>query len=457
MIRFSPEALRAVLAALPKATAYWIAFSGGQDSCVLLHALAALRNALEAPLQAAHVNHGLHADASSWAQSCTEVCEHHAIPLSVVQLDARHPVGNSPEAWARERRYLALQALMHEGEMMLTAHHRDDQAETLLMQLLRGSGPRGLAGMPPLVRWGAGWLARPLLAFDRADLAAYAEAHLPGWVEDPSNTDTRYARNFLRHAVLPVLKTRWPSLGATLARAALWQAEAAALIDEIAEQDLLRVASGAPAAVSVSRLRRLPEARRRNVLRVWLVRCGLPSMTAVQLQQLAGEALECRWDSRACIRWPGGEVRRYRDDFYAMRPLRPHDANQVFGWNCDAPLALPLGTLTVERGADGIRAAACVNDSVTVRFRRGGERLRPCGSSHTRLLKHLFQEQGIPPWRRDRIPLVYLGPRLAAVAGFWRHQALAADPGEIGLCFRWTESEENGGAVPAAMCVGSGD
>jgi tRNA(Ile)-lysidine synthase len=217
MSRFSPDALLMQLRELPDPTCYWVALSGGMDSRVLLHGLHALSPELAIPIKAIHLNHGLNRHAREWAYFCQQVCERLGIVCHVLTIDARPAAGQSPEAWARQLRYQAMEGLLEQGDILLIAHHQYDQAETLLLQLLRGAGPHGLAAMPRWVEFGLGWLGRPLLDFTRNTLKTYATAQGLTWIEDPSNQDTRFDRNLLRQAILPLLKQRWPSLSVLLA------------------------------------------------------------------------------------------------------------------------------------------------------------------------------------------------------------------------------------------------
>ncbi|MGH8478805.1 MAG: tRNA lysidine(34) synthetase TilS [Gammaproteobacteria bacterium] len=416
--------------------------SGGLDSRVLLEAMAALRVVLDLPLLAAHVDHGLHPDSGAWAAFCAETCAGLGVPLHTLRMDARAPPGASPEAYARTLRYQALRGVVGAGDVLMIGHHRDDQAETVLLQLLRSAGPHGLAAMPRCTSWEGAWLCRPLLDFPRQALREFAVARGLRWIEDPSNDSARFERNFLRHQVIPILGRRWPAIARTLAQAADRQADAAAVLDTMASEDLQGVRCGGEGALSASAMRALSLPRRRNLLRAWLRAAGLPPPPAGRLRELAGPFLDAARDRQPRVSWSGVEVRRYRDAVHAMPAVvAPHPVH-VFPWDLRERLALPCGVLYVEAAVGaGLKQALCRPGTVTVRWRGGGERCRPAGHSHTRPLKRLFQEAGIPPWRRDRLPLVYLGDRLAAVAGLWVCEPFAADPGEPGWALRWAAAE----------------
>jgi tRNA(Ile)-lysidine synthase len=419
---FDPGTLRTTLETLPATRRYVIGYSGGLDSHVLLQALSRLREDGGVPeLLAVHVDHGLQADAADWARHCERVCAGLDVSFAAVAVDAGPETGEAPEAAARRARYAALRALMRPDDILLTAHHRGDQAETVLLQLLRGAGPAGLAAMPVLAAFTPGWHARPLLGVGREALRRYAEHEGLTWIEDPSNTDPRFDRNYLRHGVMPRLRERWPSAEQTLARAARHQAQIAALLREFGVEDLERVRGSRDDSLSVSRLLGLSESRRANTLREWFRRRRMPPPSEAQLERLVSDVLEARDDAEPLLRLDQLELRRYRDDLYALAPLSPHDPGRVIDWDGRSPLTLDPPGCRIDAadlrglGLDPER----LEGPLTVRFRRGGERCRPSDSSETRELKKLFQEIGMPPWERDRVPLIYSGERLVAVIGHW--------------------------------------
>jgi tRNA(Ile)-lysidine synthase len=443
------EAAISQLNARPGIRSLSVGYSGGVDSHVLLHRLAN-QGHHDRTLMALYVDHGLQAAATAWGEHCAQVCRALNVPFRVLQINARPTPGESPEAAARCARYAALAAELGPDSALLTAHHRDDQAETLLLQLLRGAGPHGLAAMPAMSRLGQGWLLRPLLNVDRAELLAYAHAHDLQWIEDASNQDTGFDRNYLRHQVLPLLRERWPATNRTLARSARLCAETAAWLDEEAAADLAGVATDRPDCLAIPALQALSELRQRNVLRYWLRQLNLPIPEARQLQHILHDVLTAATDRNPCVRWPGAEVRRYRDVLYAMSPLRPHEARQRFIWRADEEgwptLDLPgIGQLRMqETMGTGLRPEVLAGGVLIVQFRQGGERFRPIGRAHSQELKKLLQQAGIPPWERERLPLVYLPPsptlpregggssQLLAVVGLGIAADFAAEPGETG-------------------------
>ncbi|WP_412852610.1 tRNA lysidine(34) synthetase TilS [Ectothiorhodospira shaposhnikovii] len=413
------DSLAAALERLPPAPRWLIGLSGGLDSHVLLHGLHVLSGGRTLPpLAAVHVHHGLSPHADRWQTHCESLCRDLSIPLRVLVVDARPATGESPEAVARAARYRAIADAMEPGAILLTAHHRRDQAETLLLQLLRGAGPAGLAAMPRLKPFGPGWQARPLLDLDRDTLADHARKAALTWVEDDSNADPRFDRNLLRQSVMPRLRARWPSLDATLSRAALLQAEAQDLLAERAREDLEQVRGRVPGTLSVAGLAGLRRPRLRNALRGWLQDKGLPMPGRARLESLIEQMLKAGSDAGPRVAWEGAEVRRYRDDLYAMRPLVPVDAGRVWQWTPTAPLRLPELGITLDPAI--LRSHWALDPStltapLTVRLRRGGEVIRWRGQ--TRSLKKLLQEAGIPPWERDRLPLIHVDEQLVAVWG----------------------------------------
>jgi tRNA(Ile)-lysidine synthase len=392
----------------------WIAYSGGADSHVLLHAAAGLRECLALDLRAVHVHHGLHPAADAWAAHCEGVCARLAIPLKLLRLELQPSAGESIEAAAREARYGAFRTLLREGEVLATGQHRDDQAETLLLALLRGAGVHGLAAMPARTELGAGVLLRPLLDLPRAALLRYAQSHGLEWVEDPSNTDARLDRSRLRQLVIPRLRERWPALDRTLARSAAHCAEAAALLDDLADQLLAGLRVDAPGALSISALRRLDAPRQRLVLRRWLDRQGLAPPDTARLRRIAEELLVARADSQPLVAWPGCEVRRHRDELYALAPLPapPTAGTRMLPLPNDSSLSLPPSLGTLKWVLDDASASA----QVSVCFGVGGLRCARPGRPAADL-KTLFQEAGVPAWLRPQVPLLCLDGALAGVGG----------------------------------------
>lgn len=434
---FSPSSILDFLRYFPPAPRYRVALSGGLDSSVLLHALAAERSALPGELTAVHVHHGLHPDAGRWQMRCEQICRDLGITLESRRVTVSPAKGESLEATARERRYAVFSELMQPGEVLLLAHHADDQAETFLLQALRGAGVRGLSAMPESAEFAGGLLLRPLLRFTRADLETWARSRGIEWNEDPSNTDRDFDRNYLRHEVMPSLRERWPAMAHTLSRAARHSAEAEAVVQALAAEDWQRY--GAGEILPIESLDSLPEPRARQLLRHWVHLRGLAVPPAHKLSEILLQARAAE-DRNPCVDWEGVEVRRYAGHLYAFAPLPPAPEEFQLRPGAFEELGPGLGALgLVPAAGEGIRAALCGAAGLRVVFRGGGESCRPMGRAHDRPLKKWLQEMHVFPWLRDRLPLVYSGDDLLAVAGLFACEPYAAGPGEAGLRIEWRE------------------
>ncbi len=437
---FSQTSLAQHLAAYSSIKQFRVALSGGLDSSVLLHAMAALRDRSQSwALSAVHVHHGLHNEADDWAQFCQELCMQLQIPLELIHVDARPVTGESPEATARALRYAAMAELIGAQDALLTAHHQDDQAETLLLQLMRGSGLPGLAAMPEQASFSEGILLRPLLNYGRQQLRDYALQQQLDWVEDSSNDDTGYDRNFLRHEIMPELTARWPGVVTNLTRTSMHMADAMSLLNEKAAQDLQRVSSTEPGILNIAALQQLSKAEQRNLLRYWLRELGLAVPSHAQMQHIFSDVLQAAADTEPCVKWPGVELRAYRQRLYAFKTMAPFKPDSVSAWDLQSALQLEgVGTLNVSQvQGQGISAALLGNEGLHIGFRQGGERLRPARRGHEHELKKLFQEAAVPPWERERTPILYLDAEIVAVAGLCVCEPFQADAAQAGLLLHW--------------------
>jgi tRNA(Ile)-lysidine synthase len=434
-----PQQLLETLSALPVPGCYRVAYSGGRDSHVLLHALCGLREKLQAPLSAVHVDHGLQTASPRWAEHCREISRQLQIPLEIIRLALQPEKGRSLEEQARQERYRAFSGLMRPGEMLLMAHHQEDQAETVLLQLLRGAGPAGLAAMPIVVEFGPGYQARPLLAQPRRVLDEYALSNRLIWVEDPSNQETGFDRNYLRREVMPLLTERWPSLARTLARSARHCAEAQGLIDEVAGQDLLRLLKPGGDTLLLSGLVSLSAPKGRAVLRAWIRGKGFQLPNTARLDRILMEMSSAAEERNPLVHWPGVEVRRYRDRLYLMPPLKKIEPHLSLLWDGRTVLELPagLGRLRVIPSEGGLSLRQWEQGRIQIRFRHQRERLQLSGRSHSQSFKNFFQQQAIPPWQRGRIPFVYIDDQLAAVADLAQCRPFTAGKGERGIQIQW--------------------
>ena len=416
-----------------------VAFSGGLDSHVLLRALSRLRQEHPFRLSAIHVNHGLHRDADEWARHCARICADLDVECRVERIHVADIREHGLEAAARRARYACLAGHVGPDEALLTAHQRDDQAETVLLQLLRGAGVHGLAAMPEIAGFSRGRLARPLLGFSRAQLLAYARAENLQWIEDPSNRNEHLARNFLRHRVFPRLEQRWPGASEQIARSAGFAAEAAEQLDILAESDWNGCRAPDTFALSIAALGRLPAPRARNLVRYWLRRQGFQAPSALHLDQILAQVAHEPRSRQALIRWPQAEVRRYRDELVALKP--GHDTKPASGltWNPLESLELPdvgLRLRALATQGEGLSQARIGAVPLTVRWRRGGEICRLPGRVHHHKLKKLLQEAHVPPWERQRLPLVYVDGELAAIGDRWVCEPFVARAGEAGWKLR---------------------
>lgn len=414
---FCSDTLYQTLSTLTFSKKIFIAFSGGLDSKVLLHALKQIQLVHpEFELTAIHVNHSINAAAKDWEKHCQDLCGNLKIPLISKVVDATIKINDhSPEEIARLLRYQVFADILPQDGVLVTAHQADDQAETLLLQLFRGAGPKGLAAMQSKVPFAKSWLIRPLLSFSRKALEDYANKNKLSWIEDLSNLDTKYNRNFLRHKILPKLREKWPGITTTLNRVATHCAEAEQLLEVLAAQDIALCVGGVKNTLSAMQIRKLDFARQRNLLRYWLHQQKLAIPSTAKLEQILHCVVLSNLSAQPVVTWHGGEVRRYRDDIYAMMPLQPIDHALIIPWDLSQPLILPnsLGILHAEIDVETI--SNCCK-KFYIRFRKGGENIRLHGHSH--LLKKLFQEWDVLPWQRERLPLIYCADELVAVANY---------------------------------------
>lgn len=393
--------LDAALATRPDAPLA-VAFSGGPDSTALLHALSRLPAARAQGLRALHVDHGLHADADDWARRCTAMARTFDVPLTVLRVQVDADSGLGLEGAARQARHAALAEALAPGEWLACAHHRGDQAETLLMRLLRGSGVDGLAAMRTLRPLGPGWLWRPLLDTPREALLVHLATHGLDSIDDPANRDPRHDRSWLRQALMPLLQERWPQAEANLATSARLAAEASDLLgaeDAIALGD---VATLDPRVLQLPLLRQLPAPRQRRVLRAWIASLDLPPIPAACLAQVQRELLPAAGDTDARVAWQGMRIQRWRELAHAGPERAPLPATLDLDWAGGAVLALPDGgTLALEPDP-----ALRLPWRTRVRARQGGERLQLPGREHHASLKQLLQAHDIPTWERAQLPLL---------------------------------------------------
>jgi tRNA(Ile)-lysidine synthase len=428
--------LNKILHAYPVTQCFWVAYSGGLDSHVLLHALAKLRhNETSFQINAIHIHHGLHPNADQWATHCQQVCKALAIPCEIIRVKVGTGPRESVEANARTARYDAIAQMIAPDDVVFTAQHADDQAETVLLQLLRGAGVAGLAAMPQVSRLAQGWLIRPFLDYTRDQLHDYAQKAQLHWIEDSSNHDTRFARNFLRHEIMPLLQQRWPSVSQVLSRVAHHQAQANELVQTLAQQDLVICQGRTPQQLDLLALSSLPLERQRNVLRFWIKQMGLPLPSTIQLEHILNDMITAKADRQPMVRWSGAEVRRYRHHLFAMPNLPPVPKPSFsLSWKLPQSLSLPLGDLKVEQ-IPGQGFALPIGTELQIRFRQGGEIFYWHG--HRRTVKKLLQDKQLPPWQRYFIPLIYLENQLIAIPNIGITDQFVATGKKSGWQIKW--------------------
>lgn len=409
-----------------------VGLSGGLDSTVLLHALSQDPLVRVQGLRAAHVHHGLQSTADEWAMRCAAFCDALGVALTVVNVEVDRDSGEGLEAAARKARYAAFECVLEEGEVLITAHHRDDQAETFLLRALRGSGPDGLAAMRPWRKFAAGWHWRPLLETPRRELLAYADQHGLAWLEDPSNEDLHHDRNFLRQRILPLLRERWPQADAAFTRSAVLNADAVELLGHEDALALAMVRTADPRSLSVHALLELPAPRRARALRRWIDELDLPPLPGEGIERIESDLLPARADARARFEWRDGVIERWRDLLHAQRRREPLPAEWRVEWGGQAPLPLPGGDLLQLQGA------ASFLSPLRVFARQGGERIALPGRAHSHTLKNVLQELGVPPWEREALPLLSNGAgELVAVADLAYSAGFDAWLRESGARLHW--------------------
>lgn len=385
--------------ALPPDRPVCVGFSGGLDSVVLLHLLAHDARVRARGVRAVHIHHGVHGDADAWARRCVDWGAQWQVPVRVRHARVR-PSGEGLENALRNARYAEFESELREGEVLALAHHLDDQAETFLLRALRASGIDGLGAIPPRRRLGASLVVRPLLDVAREQLQAYATTHALEWIEDPGNDDLSIDRNFLRHSVLPLVRERWPHAAASFARSAALCRQDGALLQTDDARALADARTLDPHTLRLDLVRELPAARRARVLRHWLAELRLPPLPAHLCDEAESALFRARADAQPQVRWSGATLRAWRDLLHANRVHPPLPRGWRIQWDGRSTLALPDG------GHWRLLGEATLPDGCTAHARIGGERIHLPGRTHSHALKHVLQDLGVPPWRRERVPLL---------------------------------------------------
>jgi tRNA(Ile)-lysidine synthase len=423
------------------ATGLVVALSGGGDSAALLAVVAELAGTVRGlPLRAVHIDHGLQPAAVPFREACAALCADLSIPLTVIAAVVQMPPGVSLEAAARDARYAALALELKYGECLLTAHHSQDQAETLLLQALRGAGLKGMSAMPTSRPLGRGWHLRPVLDVSRDELLDCGAGSSRGCAIDPMNQDLRFDRSYLRSRVWPLIETRWPGSAAVLSRTARHVAEAQQFLDSAAAVHVARLRDGD--ALSLPGLRALAPKERINALRYWLRGADVEPPSTARLTEALRQMLDAQADHLPAIVWSNYSLRRYRQRVFLTPAVVPRLEGKRL-WPVSAGSSLDLGPglgrlLWVEQmgGLDDER----LPETVIVRPREGGETLKPAAQARTQSVQHLCQSQGVLPWLRDALPYIHAGNSLIAIADLWLESRWCAPTGRAGLAVMWEQA-----------------
>ena len=410
-----------------------VAYSGGLDSSALLGALVETPTKTDFSIIAAHFNHNLQEASQGWVEHCRSVTKKYHIPFVTESNISRPKRGESIEGWAREQRYRWFEKLVGPGDLLVTAHHQDDQLETFMLQLIRGAGPHGLAGIRPCRAFGSGFLVRPMLDQTRGDVESYlADKEIP-YIEDPSNKEQGFDRNYLRSEVLPKLYERWPKIAATVSRASRFQENIADDLDERATRFLNENISE-NGGIARSALLSMPTGFRFSVFRQWCKDSNVKLPERRHFHEIEKAVFTGTASPSLRVEWKNALLRIFRDELYLEGREKVFDAAASFTWNLRDELTLPNGTLQVElRNAIGISTKFRLGSIKVGYYQRVGERCHPSGRKHSQTLKKLFQEWQVPPWMRDKAPIIWIDGRVAAVVPYCICHDFVSAEGEQGL------------------------
>jgi tRNA(Ile)-lysidine synthase len=435
------ETKRVLLAHIKPDSHLVIALSGGIDSVVLLHLLAALSKQMGFALSAVHVNHGISNNAAHWSQFCCELCRSFDIPITVKQLNIKKEQGISLEALARDERYQVFSHL--QADYIVLAQHLDDQAETLLLQLFRGAGVKGLSAMPVIRKQHANTapqILRPLLQAPRSQIEAYAKQNELNWIHDESNDSTVYNRNFLRHKILPLLKEKYPNYPKTLLRTSQHLSEASVLLDELAEMDSKHCLFSGKLQIAAIHELSLPRAR--NLLRFIFTQHDIRLPSTAKLADILQQLLSTRTDTQRQITVGHMVVRCYKGLMYILPKTKSPQSTWQQVWQGEHQLHLKdlngmINFSYTKHQGQGINEKKLLQKPVTIRLRQGGERFSPRCNRPRRSLKNLLQETSIPPWERNTLPLLFSGEKLVWVPGIGIDCEYQVKSDESGLAPAW--------------------
>jgi len=402
----------------------FIAYSGGVDSHVLLH-LAALDESIKEKITAVYVHHGLQAEADAWEEHCRSVTSGLGVRFKSIKVNVQKTAAQSLEELARDARYQAFESLMSVGDVVLLAQHREDQMETMLLQLFRGAGVQGLAAMPLSISFGKGLMCRPFLDLSKQEINEYAADNHLSWVEDPSNQSDDFDRNFLRNQIVPQLKQKWPALDKTIARSARHCGNAHRLSEDLAEQLLAQVFNKEDQTLNITQLLELDWVRQSLLIRQWFKIQHLRMPAEKTLKAILNEVINAKQSANPELTGKGYCIRRYRDKLFC---IKSDDSSKQQGeqrWIMDSEqiILADRSKLVISESSAGIAKRLWDTAEVRVKFRQGAEKISLPGRAGRHTLKKLYQEKAVPPWQRSKIPLIYLDNNLAAVADLW----IAAD------------------------------
>ena len=424
-MQFSCEALFKELRPAYHARRYVVALSGGVDSMVLLHSMKQLP--LSQPIIALHINHQLSPNANIWQQHCQQVCDALRIPFFSRTVNVVLN-GSGLEDAARTARYSEFHEFLEAGDCLLSAHHQNDQAETFLLRMVRGSGPRGLSGMPLTRQLGEGYIFRPLLNFSRVSIEDYARQHDLCWVEDESNHDESLDRNFIRKQIVIPLRQRWPAILDNMIRSAKLSRESEELSRDLAAIDLFACYAREERwgySIALPYLKGCSRVRQKNAVRFWIEEKELPLPGQARLEKVVDTVIHASEDSNPVVAWAGIECRRFADRLYLINSQADFAPEPGYEIAAGDFMNIPgVGEISLSSDVGmGLRIQR--DDHLMVRFRQGGERCKPMGRQHSQTLKKLMQEYEVPSWVRDRTPLLYINNELAAVGDFWINEGFA--------------------------------
>jgi tRNA(Ile)-lysidine synthase len=419
----------------------FIGYSGGVDSHVLLHLLAKIP-CLTPKIVALYVNHGLQDESDNWAKHCQQQCKQLDVAYKVLSVDAKAKAGESPEEAARNARYAAFRRLVKSGDILLTAQHREDQLETVLLQMFRGAGLSGLSAMASYSAFGDGVLMRPFLTISKVSIQAYAVHHHLSWIDDPSNLVDDFDRNYLRNQIIPLLKQRWPSLDQTVSRSAQHCADGAALINDWVIHNMRQIVDPIDNGLLIPLWQSFDSIQRSYLLRQWLTNFGLKPPSQAVLQTIMLQVIDATDSANPIVSLQNKRIKKYRQKLYCLDSSELVDTFNTGGWE-PKQLFFDLANgyhLKLVDSNSGIPKSFWSSKAVTVQKRKGGERIQLPFRQGSHCLKKLFQEYNVPPWQRISKPLIFIDGQLAVVPGLWVDQRFLADDGD---CYQIVMEKNN--------------